>query len=189
MSNRARPLEWERRYFVTGVCWAEFLFKCVEDGNRGLKKGVVKAARPRTTNTCECPPPGCNIFGQAPAGAAFMEFEGLHFNGSEIIYSIDYNMLLLMAPHLILCQLNVASLKGLFYALSFFYYINDITRTSSLLIIYIICWRCQYFSIPWKFTLSNSNTLSRNIQSIHNPHGLNAINCPLILIKHTLLIL
>ena len=29
----------------------------LENGNRGLKKGVVKAARPRTTNTRECPPP------------------------------------------------------------------------------------------------------------------------------------
>ena len=29
----------------------------LENGNLGLKKGVVKAARPRTTNTRECPPP------------------------------------------------------------------------------------------------------------------------------------
>ena len=31
----------------------------LESGNRGLKKGVVKVARPRTTNTRECPPCFC----------------------------------------------------------------------------------------------------------------------------------
>ena len=30
--------------------------------NQGLKKGVVKAARPRTTNTHECPPPGLKAY-------------------------------------------------------------------------------------------------------------------------------
>ena len=29
----------------------------LENGHRGLKKGVVRAAHPRTTNICECPPP------------------------------------------------------------------------------------------------------------------------------------
>ena len=46
--------------------------------NRGLKKGVVKAARPRTTNTRECPPP------PPPPGVSAVLLSARHVYGESM---------------------------------------------------------------------------------------------------------